>query len=179
MSAPDLKALTKVTRQSGDLAFAIGAVVVSAILLSMIGDQTTWANGKKLFLQPAFWPAVALVGLVFTGSIYAIGSLRAKRDAAADRSELLLWLRAIEFPIWFMGYVFIVPVLGYLPATLLFCVSLTFRMGYRSAKILWSSAAMAVVIVVLFKSFLKVRVPGGDLYEIFPSAIRNFLITYL
>ena len=38
---------------------------------------------------------------------------------------------------------------------------------------------LAVCIVVAFKAFLAVRIPGGAVYDIFPQAIRNFLVIYL
>jgi len=33
--------------------------------------------------------------------------------------------------------------------------------------------------VVVFKSFLQVKIPGGQLYEFLPDGIRNFMLVYL
>ena len=38
---------------------------------------------------------------------------------------------------------------------------------------------VAIAIVVVFKAFLAVRIPGGAVYDIFPQALRNFLVVYL
>ena len=78
-----------------------------------------------------------------------------------------------------MAYVVAVPYVGYLPSTIFFAVILTWRMGYRSRKMLVIAALTAVAIVVTFKSFLQVRVPGGLLYEQLPDGIRSFMLTYL
>ncbi len=38
---------------------------------------------------------------------------------------------------------------------------------------------VGIAVVVLFKSILQVKIPGGEIYSIFPEAIRNFLILRL
>ena len=78
-----------------------------------------------------------------------------------------------------MAYVLLVPQLGYLPSTILFMILLSFRAGYRSKNMLFTAACVAVFVVVLFKSFLQVKVPGGQAYEMLPDAIRSFMLTYL
>lgn len=90
--------------------------------------------------------------------------------------ETLLWLRAVEYVLWFMAYVWIVPVIGYLPATLLFTVTLSIRQGYRSQKQIINAAAVGLGIVLVFKTGLSVKIPGGALYEFLPASLRNFMI---
>ena len=39
---------------------------------------------------------------------------------------------------------------------------------------------VVVVVVVVFKGFLQVKIPAGQVYELLPSgALRTFLMTYL
>ena len=57
-----------------------------------------------------------------------------------------------------------------------FCVLLSLRAGYRDRRVLGGMALFGVAVVVVFKSLLRVSIPGGALYELFPEAIRNFLI---
>ena len=102
-----------------------------------------------------------------------------RRFTAADRGELKRWAEVLEYAVWFMAYVLAVPVIGYLPATLIFMPALTWRMGYRSRLILSSSVIFAVAVVVLFKTFLSVKIPGGMIYEYLPGALRGFFILYL
>ena len=37
---------------------------------------------------------------------------------------------------------------------------------------------LAFAIVVIFKAFLQVKIPGGGIYEALPSALRSFMLTY-
>ena len=78
-----------------------------------------------------------------------------------------------------MVYVWAVPIIGYLLATLLFAMLLSLRMGYRGVMQIGGAAAVGIAIVVVFKSFLGVKIPGGAIYEYLPDALRNFMIVYL
>ncbi|MCP4319434.1 MAG: tripartite tricarboxylate transporter TctB family protein [Hyphomicrobiales bacterium] len=176
---PKLEDIAAAERLGGDRYFAIAIVVLSGGLLALIGDQTQWKAGSALLKQPSFWPGISLAGMTLCAVLYFLQSLRAERYATWDRREAVIWLRCLEFPIWFMAYVFVVPLVGYLPTTVIFCPLLARRMGYKSPRVLLSAALMGAVIVILFKGFLQVRVPGGALYEYLPAALRNFMILYL
>ena len=91
---------------------------------------------------------------------------------------VVVWLMA-HMMAWFMAYVMLVPRLGYLPSTILFTLTLAFRLGYRDFRHLSGAVGVGIAIVVIFKSFLQVKVPGGLLYERFPDTIRAFMLTYL
>ncbi|MEZ5449917.1 MAG: tripartite tricarboxylate transporter TctB family protein [Thiolinea sp.] len=102
------------------------------------------------------------------------------RDAASSGpgSELLAWLRGLEFLGWFLAYVWLVPLLGYLPATLLFGLVLTLRLGYRQRHLLLGSVLVSLTTVLVFKSFLQAKIPGGLLYDYLPQGLRNFMTIY-
>ena len=102
-----------------------------------------------------------------------------KKIQIDDRIESWKWLTAFEWVGWFLAYVWLVPIIGYLPITIAFTVALAYRLGYRAARWYWIAAAFGTAVVVLFKSFLSVKIPGALLYEYFPSAIRNFFILNL
>ncbi|MNL82812.1 hypothetical protein D3C87_2102870 [compost metagenome] len=70
------------------------------------------------------------------------------------------------------------PLLGYLISTLLFCVLLTVRAGYRQTSALIAAALFGLVVVVFFKSMLNVKIPGGAIYDVLPAFLRNFMITH-
>lgn len=159
----------------GQSLFAIVFVVASLLLLSQLGNETRWAKGTQLFAQPRFWPAVAVGGMVLFGLLH-LRALPRKRLRHADLVEWRIWFFALEWVLWFLDYVMVVPLLGYLPSTLIFVLLLAWRVGYRSRKMLWISAAFAVAVVVVFKTFLQVRIPGGAVYEYLPGALRSFLI---
>ena len=77
-----------------------------------------------------------------------------------------------------MGYVALVPLIGYLPVTLVFVPLLARRMGYRSRLMMGISIGFALMVVLLFKGVLAVRIPGALLYEYLPGGLRNFFILY-
>jgi len=69
-----------------------------------------------------------------------------------------------------------VPIIGYLLATLIFMPLLVFRAGYREKRLLLLSMIIGLTIVVVFKSFLSVKIPGGMIYEYLPDAMRSFML---
>lgn len=159
----------------GQLGFVLALVTTVLLLLANITGQTRWFDGIPLFTQPRFWPAVGLGMMALFGLLY-LRSLPWKKFNRMDRREAIRWLKATEFVAWFMGYVLIVPRLGYLPTTLIFVPLLAWRMGYRGRKMLWVCLGFAVATVVVFKSFLGVKIPGGAIYTYLPEAIRSFFL---
>lgn len=162
----------------GQLIFALAFVALAALLLALIGEQTAWAKKTKFFAQPRFWPAVALGGMVMMGGLH-LYRMPWRRVTRFDFSETRRWGQALEFVLWFMGYVLLVPIIGYLPVTLVFVPLLTRRMGYRSPRMMWISAGFAIAVVLVFKGLLSVRIPGALLYEYLPGPLRSFAILYL
>lgn len=162
----------------GQLVFALVMVGAALLLLVLITEQTAWVQNTKLFAQPRFWPAVAIGGMVLLGGLH-LYKLPWRRISRYDLWEVKRWGQVLEFAGWFMGYVLLVPVIGYLPVTLAFVPLLSWRMGYRSPFMLWTSAGFAVAVVVLFKAFLSVKIPGALIYEYLPDSLRSFFILYL
>ncbi|MFW2543924.1 tripartite tricarboxylate transporter TctB family protein [Primorskyibacter sp. 2E107] len=170
--------LFKRERRPGDLVFAIAFVLFSLFLLWSLPTQAPWREGVKLVAQPALWPTISVVGMVFFAGFHCLGSLCSPR-IHGRLAEVILWVRAVEFGGWFVAYVLVLPVVGYLSASLILAVALSFRLGYRSARSLLSAAALAVVTVALFRGFLKVNLPAGSLYQVLPDGLRAFAQTYL
>ncbi len=175
--AKTLQSLFKRYRRPGDIVFAWVALIGSLLLLSQIAAQTEWRGGAKWPAQPRFWPAVSLTGMAGFAALHLLGSALSER-IEGRWSEVRLWLSSLEYAGWFVGYAALVPIAGYLPTTVLFAMLLTFRAGYRSAAALGAAAGSAVVIVLLFKSFLQVKLPGGQIYEVLPDGLRQFMLTY-
>lgn len=172
-----LQELFKRYRRPGDLVFALIFLGFSVFLLSQIGTQTVWKSRTALFAQPAFWPAISLLGMVVFGGLHFLSSAISPR-IRGRRKEIKFWLKSFEYLVWFMGYVICVPVLGYLPATVLFTVTIAVRLGYRSVKMIGLACLSGIAIVLIFKTFLQVKVPGGQLYELLPDGLRAFMLTY-
>lgn len=169
MSAEPTKA------KPGEMLFVGLLFAASAFLLSQIGEQAKFSAKGKLFAQPAFWPGVSVIGMVGFTALHLLTHMR-QRAKSGLGDEVVIWLRALEFVGWFMVYVVLVPRLGYLPSTVLFTFLLALRMGYRGPAMLGWAAASGVAIVVIFKTLLGVKIPGGALYEYLPDGLRNFMI---
>lgn len=163
-----------------ELVFGIAAFGAVVFLMSRLGAETVWAAGKPLTAQPGFWPAISIGGMLLCGALELLGAWRRNRGHAGRPvlPEILGWVRALEFALWFMAYVWAVPRLGYLPSTLIFCTALTLRLGYRSWRMIGAAAATGLAVVVIFKSLLAVGIPGGAVYELLPPGLRNVLIQY-
>ena len=173
-----MKQLFQRHRLPGDLVFASLFLLLSLLLLTQIGHQAKWMASGKWSSQPALWPGIAIIGMTVFAGLHWASALASSR-IPGRRAELLVWLRSLEFVFWFMAYVVAVPLFGYLPSTLVFADALTRRMGYRSRAMIGWSLLVALAVVVIFKSFLQVRVPGGLAYEYLPDALRSFMLTYL
>jgi hypothetical protein len=164
-----------------EIVFGLAAFGLALVLLARLGAETRWVAGQPLVAQPAFWPAVAIIGMTLFGALELVGVWRrnAARRGRPALPEVAVWLRALEFAAWFMVYVWAVPWLGYLPATLVFCTALTLRLGYRSRRMIGAALLTGLATVVVFKSLLAVKIPGGAVYEYLPAGLRNFMILYL
>lgn len=172
-----LQVLFKRYRRPGDIVFALAFLLLSLWLLSQLSTQTTWKNGAKLAAQAPFWPTVSVVGMVFFASLHTLGSFLSAR-IPGRWTEVGMWFKSVEYALWFMAYVLAVPVIGYLSATIIVCLLLAFRSGYRSRVMLGASVFGGVLVVVVFKSLLQVKVPGGLVYEYLPGSLRSFMLTY-
>lgn len=193
----DSSLATKADRDSGSphgqLLFALMFIVLAVFLLTQLGEQTKFSSKGKLFAQPAFWPAVGVIGMVFFGALHLIARLLKTRENNAATNSMATenttdstfsvelkegarWLLALEYLGWFMVYVYATPKIGYLLSTIIFLVALTWRSGYRSKRMLLTAAAVGFAIVLVFKSFLGVKIPGGAVYEALPDSVRSFMI---
>ncbi len=172
-----LQSLFKRYRRPGDIVFAWFFFVLSIGLLTQITDQTAYRAGSSMMAQPRFWPAVSLVGMCFFAALHLVGSILSERIEGRWK-EVILWLSVIEFAAWFVGYAYVVPIIGYLPATVLVSLLLVVRVGYRSRTILFSAVGVAIIIVLLFKTFLQVKMPAGQFYDSLPDGLRQIMLIY-
>ena len=158
----------------GGFLFVALFVLLSVLLLSQMGSETKFSAKGNLVAQPRFWPAVGIIMMVVFGALHLILSWKDRVGGAG--AEISIWLRAFEYLIWFMIYVAAVPIIGYLAATILFTVLLALRQGYRGTRQLIAAALLGFAIVLVFKTGLSVKIPGGAIYEYLPGAMRNFMI---
>lgn len=172
-----LQSLFKRYRRPGDIVFAWVFLIASVFLLAQIFDQTAYKAGGKLFSQPRFWPAVSLTLMTIFAAFHLLGSALSER-IEGRWAEVWLWVSTLEYAGWFIAYAALVPYAGYLPTTVVFAVLLSLRAGYRSRTALCAAALSALGIVLVFKTFLQVKLPAGQVYEYLPDGIRQIMLTY-
>jgi len=166
--------LQRSTKSAGGILFAILFLAFAVFLLTQLSVETKFSNGKQLFAQPRFWPGVGVLGMMLFGLGHLAFSVVDRKPGLLP--ELATWLQSLEYLLWFMIYVFAVPIAGYLITSIIFMCALSYRQGYRSAKWMVLATIIAVSIVVAFKTFLSVKIPGGAVYEWLPDGIRSFMI---
>mgnify|MGYP000223235911 CR=1 FL=1 len=123
----------------GQLIFALLFLALSILLISQLGDQTKWIKKTKFAAQPRLWPMIALAGMVFFTGLH-LWRLPRRRILHVDLQEAKRWLQVIEYCLWFIAYVWVVPNLGYLISTLIFLPALAYRAGWLLidiSKIIW------------------------------------------
>ena len=95
------------------------------------------------------------------------------------RYEVEQWMRALEFVVWFIAYTLLVPILGYLLATLIFGTLLPFRMGYRSPRWIGICLLTSLTIVLIFRTGLQIKTPVNIwLYNQMPNEWGGFMKTW-
>ena len=152
---------------------------IALFLLISIPWQTKWFNGMGFFSQPRFWPALAIIGLTLFSIGFLVQSLRARNSIGPISEQLSsakAWIKPLEYVAYFLLYVYLVPIIGYLLATGLFCIGLVYRGGFRKRFDLILALTFSIVVVVIFKTLLQVKIPGGVIYQYLPDALRNFMI---
>lgn len=165
-------------RRPGDKVFAVVFLLFALFLFSQLGEQTQWVKRTKWFAQPSLWPTVAVCGMVLFGAFHALGSFVSPRIPGRWR-EVVFWLRSLEYVLYFLIYVVLVPLCGYLPSTLVFALFLALRAGFRSKQALGLVVLFALSVAIVFRGFLQVKIPAGQIYNHLPDALRTFALTYL
>ena len=184
-NSPDTEVQPKpfdIRRRPGDLLFAAASFALALFLLIQLPEQTRWFNRVDPLLQPRFWPSVVLGAFTLFSGLHLVQSWIARNDpdhpdaSPVPVGELLRWLRPLELAVYFVVYAASIPWLGYLLSTVLFMPLLGLRTGIRSPAGLCLLAGLGVGIVLVFRTGLEVRMPPGAMYDLFPPAVRNFLL---
>jgi hypothetical protein len=110
-------------------------------------------------------------------TLHLLGSAMSDRTAGRWQ-EVAYWLASLEYALWFVVYAFVVPYAGYLPTTVFFAILLVLRAGYRSRAIILWAVVTAFGIVLLFKTFLQVKLPAGQIYDSLPDGLRFIMQNY-
>lgn len=170
--------LFKRERRPGDLVYAVVSFVMALMLVPMLPSQAKFLDHGDFVAQPGFWPLVAVVMMVVFGAAQLVMTFTAPK-LPGRWQEVWFWVRSLEYVFWFTMYVALVPMLGYLPSTVIFALLMVFRLGYRSRGAFAAAAGLGVLIVVIFKAGLGVHIPAGEIYQYLPPSLRTVFIVYL
>ena len=164
-------------RKPGDLVFAVLLLGGAVALAALLPWQITWS--ERIFdpAHPGFWPTISVLAMVVFAALHAFSSYISPRIDGRWQ-EVMTWLRSLEYAIWFLALVSCVPILGFLPSSVIFAAFLTARTGYKARTIL-AASLLALVVVLIFKAGLAVRIPGGALYDRLPEVWQPFFAMYL
>ncbi|WP_147107555.1 tripartite tricarboxylate transporter TctB family protein [Tateyamaria sp. syn59] len=98
------------------------------------------------------------------------------KQPTAVTHELVQWLRALEYVVWFVAYTLSVPLLGYLVSTLLLGTLLPWRLGYRGVRWMGICLAASFAIVLVFRTGLQIKTPVNIwLYDQLPQGMETFM----
>lgn len=177
----DIADIAQPRHHRAEIVFRAAAFCFALFLLARLPEETTWVAGQRWTAQPAFWPAVSIAGMTLFGAFEIVFSWRRNRVGRGETilGEIGMWVRTAEFALWFMAYVFLVPLAGYLPTTLFLAIALAVRLGYRDGRAMLAAVIVGLATVIVFKGLLSVKIPGGAVYELLPPVLRNFMILYL
>ena len=158
--------------------------LVGVGLLLLVPIATTpGPETQGWWTQPAFMPRLSLLLIALTATYLCFRhfrTLRAEGTGATVQSglstELIQWLRPLEFFVYYIGYIWLLDLIGYFLSSLLFILVLSWRVGLRSRKWMLAGFLFAIALVAMFRWSLGVWVPQAELYGLFSKDIRIFLM---
>ena len=133
--------------------------------------------------QPAFMPRISLLLIASTATYLCFQHFRTLRNGSTTepagtslKNELIQWIKPLEFFIYYIGYIYLLDLIGYFLSSLIFILLLAWRVGLRSPRWMLTGFLFAIVLVAAFRWALGVWVPQAELYALFPRDIRIFLM---
>ena len=179
-------------RGRGDLLFSLLFLGAALFLAISFFGESGWADrdlpqkrlGKAL-KQPWVGPLIAMA--IFLPA--AIGNFllslrrarldRRKHKPNKTRFEVVQWVRAIEFIVYFIIYTRSIEIIGYLFATMIFAALMVYRLGYRSWRWVGIALATSFVSVLFFRTMLQIKTPVNIwLYNQLPADLARFMKVY-
>lgn len=140
---------------------------ISLVIYCFLG-----AFAFQLFQMPrtaAWYPRFLLWGSVFLNTVVMIQNIKKNRQCTEycdSRRFLSLLLHSALYILVCGAYILLIPVTGYLLATLMFLIIMLFAAGFRSIKILLVvPVLMTASVYALFTYVLVVFLPAGSIFR--------------
>ena len=143
------------------ISFSLSIVAVAGVFLFFISDLVPYSGSDPYFRQPRFFPIVNLVALIGFGLAlvlkYATGAaLPVDEELSGSQPQFRV---LVPLALIFAGYIFAVPLIGYLSSTLIFgCAALAVG---RHLNWMTGSAliVLGVILYLVFVAYLDVWFP--------------------
>lgn len=184
-------------RGRADLVLSLILLAVTVLLFLFFFTETGWheraftsRSGRalrlgKILKQPWVGPAACLCLMLPAAFLNLWASYKStqKQDRKSRPNQTLWevtqWARALEFISYFILYTWLVPVVGYLIATVLMACYLTYRLGYKGWRWQGIAALSAFVMVLIFRTGLQIKTPVNIwLYNQLPQSAEIFMKVY-
>lgn len=164
-----------------EVAVAVVLFVAFLILRARIDVFVPGGRGRT-FIESDAWPGAILTAAVVLSAAYVVQTVRRARGAEALMPEAtLVGPTAEEAPALqvdtgnghqprqlaagfalLLGYIWVMPTIGFVPATVLFCVALPLLLGERRWwLIVGIPAAVTTLVLMIFTRLLVVPLPRG------------------
>lgn len=153
------------------MAFSLGIVLTAGAFLIFISDLIPYSGSDPYFRQPNFFPIVTLIallgfGIVLVGKYASGGKLPLDEELSGSVPHFTVLL---PMAIVFVGYILLVPWLGYLLSTLMFgCVALLAGRHLSLANAM-ALSLLGVVLYLVFVAYLDVWFPAA------PASIERLI----
>ena len=164
--------------------FYIFMLISSWFLLALLSYETHPGPQRQgWWTQPILMPGISIT-LMFLTSAYLVvqhfykmsQNEDLRHDIDAVLAEIMQWIKPAEYFLYYVGYIWLLGMVGYFLSSLIFIVGLCFRVGLRSTKWMVISLLTAIALIALFRWGLQVWIPPAKLYDLFPKDTRAFLI---
>lgn len=143
------------------ITFCFAILAVAGAFLFFISDLVPYSGSDAYFRQPRFFPIVTLTALLGLGlalvAKYALGAaLPVDEELAGSRPQFQV---LVPLALTFVGYILLVPLIGYLAATLVFSCAALVAGHHLTRTTAFSVIVLGVVLYLVFVAYLDVWFP--------------------
>lgn len=140
------------------ITFCIVITVVAGAFLFFISDLVPYSGSDAYFRQPRFFPLVTLTALLGFSLVlvakYTLGAaLPVDEELAGSQPQFQV---LVPLALTFVGYILLIPLIGYLPATLAFSCTALVTGRHLTRMTAFSVIVLGVVLYLVFVAYLDV-----------------------
>ena len=140
------------------ITFCTIIVIIAGAFLFFVSDLVPYSGSDAYFRQPRFFPVVTLTALLGFGlalvAKYSLGSaLPVDEELKGSRPQFQV---LVPLAAAFSGYILVVPLIGYLPATIIFGFTVLGSGRHLTRVTALTLFALSIVLHLVFVIYLDV-----------------------